>query len=190
MTNIFENDREFKEGIGAFIIALSELEFGLVFLCALTEFDIRMKDNYIMKYLGFPFEKKVQHLTEFIEQNLNEVKSTWDDLKLEIGQLNRERRFIIHGFMSYSLPHETITTQVKEKGKIATKQQSLENIRKFTKRLYDLNSGKNGINGEFNTVFTKSRIDQWNSLVNDENKIIYEVNGVVISDYKGVKGTN
>lgn len=190
MTDIWKNDKNFKEAIGSFIIAFSELEFGLVFLCAMTEFDIRQKDNYITKYLGFTFEKKVQHLSTFIEEYLTEINPIWDILKSEIGQLNRERRFLVHGFMSYSLPHETITTHVKESGKVITKNQTLEEIRNFTHRLHHLNTGENGINGEFHTLFTKTRINKWNELVNDENKIIYKVNDIVVSDWKGNNTTN
>ena len=156
----------------------------------MTEFDVRQKDNYITKYLGFTFEKKVQHLTSFIEEHLIEIKPTWDIIKSEIGQLNRERRFLVHGFMSYSLPHETITTHVKESGKVTTKNQTLEEIKNLTNRLHHLNTGENGINGEFHTLFTKTRINKWNSLVNEDNKIIYKVNDIVISDWNGKEKTN
>ncbi len=185
MSNILRNDKDFKEAIGGFIIAFSELEFGLVFLCCMTEFDLRLKDNYVVKYLGFSFEKKMQHLTDFIEEHLSELKPTWDKLKMEIGQLNRERRFLAHGFMTYYLPRETITTHVKEKGQIVTKNQTLDEIKGFTNRLHHLNTGENGINGEFHTLFTKTRIDKWNNLVNDDAKIVYTVNSKIISDWKG-----
>lgn len=185
MTDILKNDKEFKQAIGAFIIAFSELEFGLVFLCSMTEFDVRKKDEYVTKYLGFTFERKMQHLTDFISENMNELIPIWEKLKNEIGQLNRERRFLVHGFMTYYLPHETITTHVKENGKVTTKKQTLEEIRGFTNRLHHLNTGQNGINGEFHTLFTKTRIDKWNDLVNDDNKIIYRVNNEVISKWTG-----
>lgn len=189
MTDILKNDKEFKQAIGAFIIAFSELEFGLVFLCSMTEFDVRKKDEYVTKYLGFTFERKMQHLTDFISENLNELKPVWDKLKNEIGQLNRERRFLVHGFMTYYLPHETITTHVKEKGKVITKKQTIEEIKKFTNRLHHLNTGENGINGEFHTLFAKTRIDKWNDLVNGENKIIYTVNDKIISKWTGKEKT-
>lgn len=185
MPDIWKKDKEFKEAIGAFIIAFSELEFGLVFLCSMTEFDVRKKDQFITKYLGVTFERKLQHLTDFISENLSELKPVWGKLKNEIGQLNRERRFLVHGFMTYYLPRETITTHVKENGKVTTKQQTLEEIKGFIKRLHHLNTGENGINGTFHTLFTKTRIDKWNDLVNDENKIIYKVNNEIISKWKG-----
>ena len=189
MTDLWKNDKDFKEAIGSFIIAFSELEFGLVFLCSITEFDIRKKDEYIAKYLGFTFERKMQHLTDFISENLDELNPIWERLKNEIGQLNRERRFLVHGFMTYYLPLETITTHVKENGKVTTKKQTLEEIKSFTNRLHDLNTGENGINGEFHTLFTKTRIDKWNDLVNDENKIIYRVNDKIISNWTGNEKT-
>lgn len=189
MTDILKNDKEFKQAIGAFIIAFSELEFGLVFLCSMTEFDIRKKDQYVTKYLGLTFERKMQHLTDFISENLNDLKPVWEKLKNEIGQLNRERRFLVHGFMTYYLPHETISTHVKENGKVTTKKQTIKEIKEFTNRLHHLNTGKNGINGEFHTLFTKTIIDKWNNLVNDENKIIYRVNDRIISKWTGSENT-
>ncbi|OFY97443.1 MAG: hypothetical protein A2546_06535 [Sphingobacteriia bacterium RIFOXYD2_FULL_35_12] len=52
MNDIWKNDKDFKQAIGGFIIAFSELEFGLVFLCTMTEFDIRKSNSYTSKYLG------------------------------------------------------------------------------------------------------------------------------------------
>jgi len=190
MTDIRKNDKNFKEAIGAFIIAFSELEFGLVFLCSTTEFDVRKKDEYITKYLGFTFERKMQHLTEFISENLEELKPIWESLKNEIGQLNRERRFLVHGFMTYYLPRESITTYIKENGKLTTKKQTISDIKSLTNRLHHLNTGVNGINGEFHTLFTKTRINKWNELVNDKNKIIYKVNNKIISNWTGIEKTN
>ena len=185
MINILDKDKEFKEAIGSFIIAFSQLEFGLVFLCAMTEFDIRQKDNYVIKYLGFTFEKKVIHLTEFIDEHLSEMKLIWDKLKIEIRQLNNERRFLVHGFMTYYLPKENITTHIKEGKAITTKKQTLKEIKDYTNRLHHLNTGEYGINGEFHTMFTKARVNEWNNLVNDDSKIIYKVNDQILSDWKG-----
>lgn len=61
MNDILENDRKFKEAIGAFIIAFSELEFGLAILCTLTEFDPRHKDiktNFFQNTSVIPLSKK------------------------------------------------------------------------------------------------------------------------------------
>jgi hypothetical protein len=135
--------------------------------------------------MGYSFDQKMRHLTEYINEHLAELKPIWDELKNEIGQLNRERRFLAHGFMTYYLPHETITTQIREKGKIVEKTLTLEDIESLTNRLHIVNTGENGINGEFYTQFTKARINQWNELVNDEAKIVYRVNSEIVSDWKG-----
>ncbi len=185
MMDILKKDKEFKEAIGAFVIAFSELEYGLVFLCTMTEFDFRKKDEYIPKYLGLSFEQKVRHLTDYIEENLIELKPIWDEIKIKIGQLNRERRFLVHGFMSYGLPRETIITRVKENGRLTTKKQTLEEIKGYINSIHHLNTGDNGINGDFHTLFVKTRVDKWNVLVSDNNKIVYKVNDIVISNWKG-----
>lgn len=185
MEEILKNDKDIKEAIGSFIIAFSELEFGLAYLCSMTEFDLRLKDNYLVKYMGFSFDQKMRHLSDFINEHLSEIKAIWEKQKEEIVKLNRERRFLAHGFMIYYLPHETITTHVREKGEIVTKNQTLQDIKSFTNRLHHINTGDNGINGEFHTLFTKTRINKWNELVNDEVKIVYRVNGVIISDWMG-----
>ena len=188
--DLWKNDKDFKEAIGAFVIAFSELECGLVFLCSMTEFDLPQKDKYITKYLGYSFEQKARHLTDFIDEHLPEIKPTWDKIKNEVGQLNRERRFLVHGFMSYGFPKETITTFVRESGQVTTKKQTLAEIKGYTDRLHYLNTGEYGINGEFHTLFTKTRIDKWNRLVNDNNKIIYKVNDKIISEYIGEQKAN
>ena len=56
---------------------------------------------------------------------------------------------------------------------------------KIIDRLHHLSTGENEINGEFNFLFTKTRIDKWNELVSDENKIAYSVNGDKLTKWKG-----
>jgi len=183
--NIIEQDRNFKAAIGAFIIAFSELEYGLAHLGVMSEFDIRKKDDYLLKHIGYPFERKVKNLTGFIEENMNELKPIWDNLKVEIGQLNRERRFIAHGFNQYFLPKESITTYIKEGKTLKSKDLNIKTIKELTNRLHHLNTGENGINGNFHTLFIKTRINKWNELVNEDNKIVYRVNSKIESDWKG-----
>lgn len=185
MTNIFEKDKDFKAAIGAFIIGFSELEFGLAILCSTTEFDIRKRNQYLAKYLGMSFEQKRTVLKEFIKEYLPDLNTTWESLNLEIGALNKERRFIAHGFMRYYLPNENISTYIREKGKVVEKKQSIEKIDKLTQRVYHLNTGRNGINGEFHKLFMTARINQWNELMQIENRIVYTVNSKILSDWKG-----
>ncbi len=187
MSDIFEKDKEFKEAIGAFIIAFSKLEYGLARLGVLTEFDLRHRNDYLLQHIGSSFEQKKKKITEYIENYLPELKPIWDIQKEKIGQLNRERRFLAHGFDNYSLPRENITTYVKEKQKLAKREYDVKSIKSLTNDLHHLLTGENGINGEFHIEFTRLRINQWNDLVNDESKIIYTVNSVIKSDWKGKK---
>lgn len=180
-------DKKFKEAIGAFIIAFSELEHGLAKLGSMTEFDLRKKSDYLLKHIGFPFEKKVSNISEFIEEHLIDLKPIWNELKVEIGQLNQERRFIAHGFIQYFLPFENsaIPTFAKKGKELIVKKHNSQSIKALTNRIHHLNTGKNGINGEFSKLFTVTRVDQWNSLVHDQNKIIYKVNNKILSEWKG-----
>jgi hypothetical protein len=185
MNNFIEKDKEFKEALGSFMIAFSELEYGLVILCTLTEFDLRKKDLSYLKYLGYTLELKVKTITEFINDNLPDLKSIWDLIKINIGNVNRERRFLVHGFHNYYLPNENISTRIKENGKIVEKKQSAIEIKKLAKEIQHINTGTNGINGQFYIFFTTARVNQWNSFVNDDNKIVYTINSKILSDWKG-----
>lgn len=185
MTDFLKQDKDFKEAIGAFIIAFSELEYGLAIICTLTEFDLRKKDTSYLKYLGYSFELKVKTITEFVNKNLIELRQIWDDIKIKIGNVNRERRFLAHGFHNYFLPKDHISTRIKENGKIVEKKQTLPDIKKLINQLHHLNTGENGINGEFYIAFTTLRIDKWNALVNDDYKMVYSVNSKIVSDWKG-----
>jgi len=189
MKTIIQTDKEFKEAIGAFVIAFSELEFGLAHLGTMTEFDLRKKEKYLITHMGYSFEQKVKSLTAFIEEHLSEIKPIWDIIKNEIGQINSERRFIVHGLVQYFLPKESITAYIKQGKAINKKELSISTIKELTNRIYHLNTGENGINGEFHTLFSKTRINKWNELVNNENKIIYRINNNIVSDWKGKAST-
>lgn len=186
MNNIFETDKKFKEIIGAFMITFSKLEYGLSFIGVLTEFDLRKREENLPTHIGNSLENKIRNITNYIENNnLIELKEIWDIKKNKIGQLNRERRFIAHGFASYSLPRENITTHIKENKKLVKRKFKIETLKRLKNELNELNTGKNGISGEFYIEFSRQRINQWNNLVNEENKIIYKVNSEVLSDWKG-----
>lgn len=178
---LFERNAAYKEAIGSFVIAFSQVEYGLAFLCSVADFDLRKKDENLVKYVGFSFQQKMDHLTLFVKEQMPEIASTWDKLKDELYKINAERRYLVHGIMQYYIPKESISTVIKGKNGMVSKEFKLEEIKKLTNSLHELNSGKNGISGEFHTQFTRMRIDQWNDLVNDDSKIIYKVNSKVVS---------
>lgn len=181
----FENDRNFKEAIGDFIIDFSELEFGLVELCSLIDFDLRKKEETYLKYMGFQFEKKKECLTEFIKENIPDLINIWDSLNEIIGRINHERRFIVHGVMRYYLPNESISTIIKVKNKPIKNEITIDKINKLTKQIHELNFGQNGICGEFNILFKTNVFNKWNDLVNDTNKIVYKVENEILTKFNG-----
>ncbi len=185
MNDLIQNDKNFKEAIGEFIIAFSQLEFGLAFLCVFAETDLKSKEDYLSKYLGFPLDKKLKHLNKYIRNDLFELYRLWEKIQTEIILLNKERRFLVHGFMSYSLPREYLSTFTKVNGKIEMKNQALEQIKEFTNRVHHLNTGENGINGEFNILFTKTRVDKWNESALEIDKIEYRVNSEILTKRTG-----
>ena len=109
MIPILERDKKFKEAIGEFIIAFSELEYGLAVIGSFAELDLLTKEENLLNHIGFPFEKKTKHITTFISKYIPELSPIWTKLNIEIGQINRDRRFIAHGIQQYFLPNESIT---------------------------------------------------------------------------------
>lgn len=184
------NDKEFKEAIGGFIIAFSELEFGLASLCSFTIFDLRKVDEYTLDCIGLPFEKKIKTIGDCINNEMKELNEEWELLKKELDIVNRERRFLVHGHMLYFIPVESITTYIKDKKELTVKDFSIKEITMLTNKIQEINTGKNGISGIFREKFIKNRIDNWNDLIRDEQKIIYSVNSKIISEWKGSPNIN
>lgn len=181
--DIFENDNKLKKSIGAFIIAFSGLEYGLAVLCSWTDFDLRQRD--LTKYLGYSFDQKREVIKNYVYQYLPNLKDTWDKINIEIGEINKERRFIAHGFIDYYLPNDNISTYIKDRGKVVSKKQSPEIIDNLTSNIYKINTGKNGINGEFHINFIRDRIDLWNDFVIEELRFTYEIDGQIVTKWKG-----
>src|SRR5450432_3529223 len=125
------------------------------------------------------------HLTEFISEYLKELYSIWVKIKAEDEQINTERRFLVNGFVMYTIPREKITTHVKVGSRVLAREHTVKDIIKLIQRLQHLNTGEKGIRGEFQTLFISLRFNKWNLLVNDEFKIVYENIGITLTDWKG-----
>ena len=183
-----KREKKFKEAIGDFVIHFSELEFGLAKLCALTEcsiFTSDEKNKNLKKYMGSTFVKKVETLSTAINENIPELQEIWNKIEPEIKEINNKRRYIIHGIINYQFQEEITTAHIKTKKQISTENLDIETINKLTVKISSLNTGIYGINGKFNTLFTKAIVDRWNNLVNDKYKIIYTVNSEILSEWKG-----
>lgn len=134
----------------------------------MTEDDLKNKDKYFSKYLKLSFNDKVKIISKYIDGHMKDLNSIWAELKIEIGQLNRERRFLVHGFTTYYLPKENIKTSVAENGKVVDKKYTLVELKKITTRLHHLKTGNNGIKGEFYTQFRILTENKWNEASKDE----------------------
>jgi hypothetical protein len=183
--SIFETDKNFKEAIGAFVIAFSKVEYGLAILCSLTEFDLRKSNLAFVDCIGLSLENKLKRISEFIKSDLPELTNIWEDIRNKIGNLNEERRYIIHGIHNWPLPKDTIRSRIKKGKEIKEKRHSVDDIKKFTDQLHHIETGKYGVNGEFYNLFTKARVDYWNHLVSDKHKILFKANGIILSEWQG-----
>lgn len=183
--DFLENDRSFKEAIGSFVIAFSKVEYALAILSSLTEKDIRKANEVFIDCVGQPLEIKLKRITDYIKSELPELKAIWETIRNEIGLLNEERRYIVHGIHHWGLPKDTIRTRVRKGKNLRVKTHTVNQIMKLTNRLAHVETGDYGVNGEFYNIFTKARVDHWNRLVPNEDKIVFKLNGNVMSEWQG-----
>lgn len=184
MKNIFDRHKDFKESIGSFILAFSELEFGLGILCTFTEFDLLKRDENLSHYLGMTFDNKKRTITDYINRYERALIPTWDKIKAEIEFLNGQRRFIAHGIQRVYVD-DKLTAIVRIAGQLQEKELTIDEVNKWTDRLHDVNTGANGIIGEFYGDFVTRSVNRWNRHVIDDLKIVYQVNNKIVSEWKG-----
>ncbi len=184
--DVLKNDKEFKEAIGALVISSSEMEFAICRLCSMVGEDPREHQDRLFQYWDKRLEEKRKAVSDFIKVQTPELHSEWTLINAEIGKLNEDRNFLIHGFVQYYLPNTEVVTYRKKKGKIIKKQFSINDIRVLTNKIHQINTGTNGINGVFQTKFFLARINNWNNQVEESRRMIYRVNDEVLSDWKGI----
>lgn len=142
-----KKDQLFKEAVGEFVINFSELESGIADLCWLfkpAEFENKLE------VLTMDLSKKRKVLTKLITQLSNqEIEKIWSKLNSKIGELNEYRRHVIHGIYSYYIPNDKIKSEIPLKNKSMSNQFTISKINQLSMKLMDLNTGKNGLNGEF-----------------------------------------
>ena len=181
--DIIETDKKFNEAIGNFIIAFSQLEFGLVELCFLTEFNLSNQKDIYVKYLGISTDKKRKCISEYVNENLPALSSTWLTINQKIGQLNRQRRFIVHGIMESFIQNESIISKIKENNTYVKKSISLTELTNLTNQLHKINTGENGILGAFNIVFKTNIFNNWNKKVFNSPKVIYKIDNKIMTEF-------
>jgi len=176
----WENKLEIEKLLGRFTIQFSKLEYGLVILCALTESDIINYQNYIEKYLKLSFGEKRDHLKVYIKNNLSPIYPSWKSINAEIGKVNELRRYLVHGIGYSNLFHPEFKTMVAKSSKIDCKSFNKSDLLKIIGQVIEINTGANGICGNFKTQFTSQRIRFHNLTCDQDEKITYMNNDLSV----------
>ena len=176
----WENKVEIEKLLGRFTIQFSKLEYGLVILCALTENDIINYQNYIEKYLKLSFGDKRDLLKEYIKDNLCSIYPNWININAEIGKVNELRRHLVHGIGFSNLFNPEFKTVVTKSSKIDHKIFNKSDLLKIIGQVAEINTGADGICGNFNTQFTRQRIRFHNLTCDQDKKIIYMNNDLSV----------
>ena len=134
-----------------------------------------------------PLNKKREQIEEFIKTRLPHLLDEWIEINVSIGRINSDRRHLVHGFTKYYLPHEHIETFVNKNGRVEKKRFTITDIKTLTEKIHNINTGKNGIIGEFHTKLFVARINLWNCKVEPEMRMIYSVRNEILTDWKGEK---
>lgn len=182
---LYINDKLFKEALGAFIIASSEMEFAITSLCSILGEDPRLHQNHFLEIFGESLEKKRKLVGEFIKTHLPNLIEEWIVINVIIGRINADRRHLVHGFTQYYLPEEHIETFVKKNGRVEKKRFTIADIKSLTKKIQHINTGDNGINGVFQTKLFVTRINLWNDQVEPKMRMVYKVKNVILTSWKG-----
>jgi hypothetical protein len=183
---LYKNDKLFKEALGAFIIASSEMEFAITSLCSILGEDPRLHQNHFLEIFGKPLDKKRELIGQYIKNHLTDLLVEWIEINVSIGRINADRRHLVHGFTQYYLPNEHIETFVKINARVEKKCFTIADIKALTKKIQHINTGDNGINGVFQTKLFVSRINLWNNQVEPKMRMVYKVNNIIQTDWKGV----
>lgn len=166
------------------MLAFSQLEFGLGIICTFTEFDLLRRDEHLPDYLGMTLENKKKTITDYLDKYETELIPIWTEIKKEIDDLNSQRRFVAHG-IQHVFVDDKLTAVVKVGRQLQEKELTIDKVNQWTRRLDEVNTGDNGILGEFYESFVTRSINRWNRHVIDDFKIVYQVNDKIVSDWKG-----
>ncbi|MBK7667153.1 MAG: hypothetical protein IPJ32_07220 [Sphingobacteriaceae bacterium] len=184
MSNLFENREKFKSAIGHFVIKFSELEFSLLYYCGIID-HLRNKELGIREQLQSTFEERRKKISKFIREELPELQETWYSINMQLGEINRDRRFIVHGIGRTNFFSDSVKAFIPQKDRVDIKDYSIDSIKNLSDRIAHLLTGENGLTGEFLVEFNTKRFDLHNRTTLDDNKIIYKVNDKILTKFKG-----
>lgn len=184
MTNLLKNREDMLKAIGLFTVNFSNLEFLLLELCTYTLLPL-IPDGQFITFIGFTLEDKRKTINKFISIRIPVLAKEWKVINDKICDLNRNRRFLIHGFIQTGLYDEKVKTICKVNGKIVINEYSAKDINDLSNLIGHINTGENGIGGVFNSKFKTEAINKYNLEVEDKFKIVFKENDVIKTDWKG-----
>lgn len=153
VSDIVEVDNEFKRWVGEFVIAFSQLEHGIAELCTMSK-NIN-NDTYeedMVTFIGMKTSDKLKTLSNQLKDNYPDLIEIWAELKPKIDRLNHERRFIVHGIYFYTIGDDVpalIKVGRRNNTRLDGKRITISKMKGLCNEVYQLISGKNGVNGEF-----------------------------------------
>ena len=183
MTSTQENIERFQSALGQFVIQFSELEFSLLYFCGVIDHP-RNENLGIKENLRSTFDQRRKKISEFIRVELPEIAEKWNVINEKLGNINRDRRFLIHGIGRENFIQHYVKAFIPQKNSVDFKEFSIADIKKLSDQITHLLNGDNGLSGEFIILFKTKRFDLHNRTTKLNNKIIYKVNGEVMTEIK------
>lgn len=180
---MFRKQNDYYKVLGEFLKKFSEMETSLVAYCSIIKYLTYCQEGFD-EFSPLPIGERLKYISKFINENLAILKSDWEKTQQKINRVNEDRRHLIHGIGRTSLYADTITTQVPKKGKTVSKEFSIEKIRKIIDDIEHICTGDNGVQGEFRNKFCIARYDLYNDTAGTTPKIIYRLDGVIVTKYK------
>ena len=184
MRDIFENREKYKSAVGHFVMNFSELEFSLLYYCGLIDYP--HDQNFGVKsHLNSTFGQRRTKISNFIRSDIPKLQATWDNINSKLGEVNRDRRFLVHGIGRASFFEDSIKAFIPNKDTVDLKNFSIDSIKAINNKIGYLLTGDDGLTGEFLIKFNTARFDLHNKITVEDNKIIYKINGDILTEFKG-----
>lgn len=183
MLKQYENRKLFQNAVGQFVFEFAEIEFSLLYYWGLID-SPKNQNSSIRENIGTSFEERRKKVTNFVNINLPDLKTRWDKINTKLGSINQERRYLIHGIGQASFYEDSITALIKQKGELSLKKFTITDIAKLSDKIAHVLTGIDGIAGEFLIDFSTQRFNHYNEYAS-EGKIVYTVNGKILTEYKG-----
>lgn len=182
ISNLLENRDEFQSALGQFVIRFSELEFSLLYFCGAIDHP-RNENLGIKENLATTFEQRRNKISFFIRSELPEIADIWNGINERLGNINRDRRFLVHGIGCENFFLHSVKAFIPQKTKVDLKDFTIADIKSLSDQISHLLTGENGLSGEFIILFKTKRFDLHNRTTKQDDKIIFRVNGKIMTEY-------